>query len=148
VSEEPLDVAITEYRPSTGYDVSQQWQVVSRCSRCPNCAIQQQEATQRLLRESDRVIQGSKKQNEGTKMKFTKIILTISIAFAISLGAFAQSDNGSPKQDAKDAAHSTGQAAKKTGHQVKKGTKKAVHKSADTTRKGSEKVEDKTATPK
>ena len=81
-------------------------------------------------------------------MKSTKFILTMAIAFAISLGAFAQSDNGSPKQDAKDAAHSTGQAAKKTGHQVKKGTKKAVHKSADATRKGSEKVEDKTETPK
>jgi hypothetical protein len=82
------------------------------------------------------------------KMKSVKFILTMSIAFAISLGAFAQSDNGSPKQDAKDAVHSTGQAAKKTGHQVKKGTKKTVHKSADATRKGSEKVEDKTETPK
>ncbi|HEX4604189.1 MAG TPA: entericidin EcnAB [Candidatus Angelobacter sp.] len=68
------------------------------------------------------------------------------IALTLSLGAFAQQDDGI-KQDAKDAAHSTGQAVKKTGHKIKKGTKKVVHKAAKGTRKGAEKVEDKTQTP-
>jgi phosphosulfolactate synthase (CoM biosynthesis protein A) len=77
-----------------------------------------------------------------------KFLLATLIAFALSMGAAAQSDSG-VKQDTKDAAHSTGQAAKKTGHKVKKGTKKVVHKSAKATRKGAAKVEDKTDnTPK
>ncbi|HEY7405483.1 MAG TPA: hypothetical protein VIB39_18295 [Candidatus Angelobacter sp.] len=67
------------------------------------------------------------------------------VSLALSLGAWAQNDNGSIKQDTKDAAHSTANAAKKTGHKVKQGTKKAVNKSAHATKKGAGKVEDKTA---
>jgi hypothetical protein len=95
-----------------------------------------EEATQNSLLESDA-------GNRGDFMK-SIFLLAMFMTLALSVGAFAQSDNGGVKQDTKDAAHSTGQAAKKTGHKVKKGTKKAVNKSADATRKGSEKVEDKT----
>jgi hypothetical protein len=73
-----------------------------------------------------------------------KVLFALTLAFVLSLGAFAQSDSGI-KQDTKDAAHSTGKAAKKTGHKVKKGTKKGVNKSARETEKGADKVEDKTA---
>ena len=74
-----------------------------------------------------------------------KFLFAMVIAFALSLGSIAQQKDDGIKQDAKDAAHSTGKAAKKTGHKIKKGTKKAVNKSADATRKGAEKVEDKSA---
>lgn len=75
------------------------------------------------------------------KLKFLPALLSI---FLFSFGAFAQQDNGSIKQDTKDAAHSTGNAAKKTGHKIKHGTKKAVNKSAHATKKGAAKVEGKT----
>jgi hypothetical protein len=74
-----------------------------------------------------------------------KFLFAMLVAFALSLGAFAQQTDDGIKQDTKDAAHSTGKAAKKTGHKIKKGTKKVVHKSANATRKGAEKVEDKSA---
>lgn len=78
------------------------------------------------------------------KLKLTLALLGL----ALSLGAWAQSDNGGIKQDTKDAAHSTANAAKKTGSKVKQGTKKVVHSGAKATRKGAGKVEGKTATPK
>ncbi|HXO37230.1 MAG TPA: hypothetical protein VN872_01255 [Candidatus Acidoferrum sp.] len=74
-----------------------------------------------------------------------KFIFAMVMAFALSLGSLAQSDNGGIKQDTKDAAHSTKRAAKKTGHKIKKGSKKVVNKSANATRRGAEKVEDKSA---
>jgi hypothetical protein len=83
-------------------------------------------------------------RGDGMKLKF---LFAMVMACVLSLGAFAQQDDSGAKQDAKDAAHSTGQAAKKTGHKIKKGTKKVVHKAAKGTRKGTEKVEDKTQTP-
>jgi hypothetical protein len=78
-----------------------------------------------------------------------KIRLTwaLVLSLLLSLGAFAQSDNGGVKQDTKDAAHSTARATKKTGRKIKHGTKKMVHKGAHATRKGADKVEDKTQTP-
>jgi uncharacterized protein HemX len=53
-------------------------------------------------------------------------------------------DQNSPKQDLKNAGHSSKQAAKSTGKAVKKGTKKAVHAGAKKTRQGADKVEGKT----
>jgi len=76
-----------------------------------------------------------------------KYLLGLVLSLSLSFCAMAQSDNGGIKQDAKDAAHSTGEAAKKTGRKIKHGTKKVVHKSANATRKGAAKVEDKTQTP-
>ena len=73
-----------------------------------------------------------------------KTVLGLVLLVGLSLGAFAQSDTGTIKQDTKDAAHSTAQAAKKSGRKVKHGTKKAVHKGAHHTRKGAGKVESKT----
>ena len=63
----------------------------------------------------------------------------------LALGAIAQSNDQSPKQDMKDAGHDTKNAAKKTARGVKHGTKKVVHKTARATRKGADKVEDKTS---
>ena len=74
-----------------------------------------------------------------------KFLFAMVVGFALSLGAIAQQTDDGIKQDAKDAAHSTGNAAKKTGHKIKKGTKKVVHKSASATERGAEKVEDKSA---
>ncbi len=73
----------------------------------------------------------------------TKSIFALLLGCALAMPALAQ-DNGGIKQDAKDAAHSTGRAAKKTGHKIKKGTKKIVHKGATHTEHGAERVEDKT----
>jgi hypothetical protein len=56
---------------------------------------------------------------------------------------FAQDQNG-PKQDLKNAGHSTKEAAKSTGKAVKKGTKKTVHAGAKKTRQGAASVERKT----
>src|SRR5215831_21221132 len=81
-------------------------------------------------------------RGESMQLKF---LFAMVAAFALSLGAMAQQDNGGIKQDTKDAAHSTGNAVKKTGHKIKKGTKKVVHKSADATEKGADKVKDKSA---
>ena len=78
----------------------------------------------------------------------SKFVFAALLGLALSFSAFAQNqpqDNGSIKQDTKDAAHSTGRAAKKTGRKIKHGTKKTVHKGAHATRKGVGKVEDKTA---
>lgn len=79
------------------------------------------------------------------KLKFTLASL---LGLALSLGAWAQSDNGGIKQDTKDAAHSTAKATKKTGSKIKQGTKKTVHAGAKATRKGAAKVEGKTAAAK
>src|SRR5215831_17617643 len=62
-------------------------------------------------------------RGESMQLKF---LCAMVAAFALSLGAMAQQDNGGIKQDTKDAAHSTGNAVKKTGHKIKKGTKKVV----------------------
>jgi len=77
-----------------------------------------------------------------------KFFLATLLGFALSVGAWAQNNDGSIKQDTKDAAHSTANAAKKTGHKVKKGTKKVVHSGANATQKGADKVKQKTAEPK
>lgn len=78
------------------------------------------------------------------KLKFIFTLL-LGCAFSLGVAAQTQSDNGSIKQDTKDAAHSTAKATKKTGKKIKHGTKKAVHKGAHETKKGADKVEDKTA---
>ena len=54
------------------------------------------------------------------------------------------SKDTTPKQDIKDAGHSTKNAAKKTGSATKKTTKKAANKTAQKTDEGAQKVEDKT----
>jgi hypothetical protein len=78
----------------------------------------------------------------------TKWVLAL-LSLALSLGAWAQSDNSGIRQDTKDAAHSTAKAAKKAGSKVKQGTKRTVHAGAKATRHGAGKVEGKTAaTPK
>ena len=64
---------------------------------------------------------------------------------ALSLGCWAQDNNGGIKQDTKDAAHSTANAARKTGHKIKTGTKKAVNQGAAETEKGADKVKQKTS---
>ena len=67
--------------------------------------------------------------------------LTASTSYAARRAA---QDNETPKQDMKDAGHSTKRAVKKTGRATKKETKKVVHKSAKKTREGAQKVENKT----
>jgi uncharacterized protein (UPF0333 family) len=72
-----------------------------------------------------------------------------------TFGVAETAQEQSPKQDMKDAGHSTKSAAKdtgratkktakNTGHAVKHGTKKAANKTAQKTREGADKVEDKT----
>jgi hypothetical protein len=72
-------------------------------------------------------------------------VMLLSAMFLFSSGTvvFAQDQNG-PKQDLKNAGHSTKEAAKSTGKAVKKGTKKTVHAGAKKTRQGADKVEQKT----
>ena len=72
-------------------------------------------------------------------------VLLVSAALFCGYGVVlsAQDQNG-PKQDLKNAGHSSKEAAKSTGQAVKKGTKKAVHAGAKKTRQGAGKVEDKT----
>jgi hypothetical protein len=72
-------------------------------------------------------------------------VMLLSAVFLFSSGTaiFAQDQNG-PKQDLKNAGHSTKEAAKSTGKAVKKGTKKTVHAGAKKTRQGADKVEQKT----
>ncbi len=74
----------------------------------------------------------------------SRISLFVVMFLALAGVSVGQDSSQSPKQDMKDAAHSTTHAAKKTGHEVKKGTKKATHKGAKMTRKTAKKVEDKT----
>ena len=108
--------------------------------QCANCPVKDFEAGNLSI------AAGIPRADRGDGMRL-KFLFAMVMACMLSLGAFAQQDDSGAKQDAKDAAHSTGQAAKKTGHKIKKGTKKVVHKAAKGTRKGAEKVEDKTQTP-
>ena len=70
-------------------------------------------------------------------------LLWFSVVLLSAGPMFAQQQNG-PKQDLKNAGHSTKEAAKSTGKAVKKGTKKAVHAGAKKTQQGAGKVEEKT----
>jgi hypothetical protein len=70
-------------------------------------------------------------------------LLLFSVVLLSGGSLFAQDQNG-PKQDLKNAGHSTKEAAKSTGKAVKKGTKKTVHAGAKKTRQGAGKVEEKT----
>ena len=71
------------------------------------------------------------------------LVLFVSGALLYGSAMFAQEQNG-PKQDLKNAGHSSKEAAKSTGKAIKKGTKKAVHAGAKKTRQGAGKVEQKT----
>lgn len=70
-------------------------------------------------------------------------LLLFSVVLLSGGAMFAQDQNG-PKQDLKNAGHSTKEAAKSTGKAVKKGTQKTVHAGAKKTRQGAGKVEEKT----
>jgi len=80
-------------------------------------------------------------------LNIVKGILIVALSImpvVLPAAGFAQDNNESVKQDAKDAGHSTKKAAKKTGHDVKKGTKKVVNKGAQKTGEASDKVQNKT----
>lgn len=83
------------------------------------------------------------------------MMMALLIPVSLPVSAALPAQDGSVKQDLKDAGkdtehavkktgEATEHAAKKTGKTVKKSTKKAVHKSAKEVRKGAGKVEDKT----
>jgi hypothetical protein len=82
-------------------------------------------------------------------LKIVKGILILALSMmpvALPVPGFAQDkdNDGSVKQDVKDAGHSTKKATKKTGHVVKKDTKKSVNKGAEKTGEAADKVQDKT----
>jgi hypothetical protein len=90
----------------------------------------------------------------GISMRLGKQLAGLALAMALACVAYAIPQD-SPKQDMKDAGHSTKNAAKDTGratnntarttgHKTKTTSKKAAHKSATKTRHGAAKVEQKT----
>jgi len=82
------------------------------------------------------------------KYLLTILSLAAFCCTTLLVGLGAQSDNSpSAKQDAKDAAKSSGRAAKKSAQEVKKTVKKGANKSAKKVKQGAQKVQNKTDTP-